>query len=172
MVSWLHFCRYCQTHLLQACTLYLSSSLNFLAHSSYCFTCLEMANGGRPLLPGSDVDEQLKRIFKLVGTPNESTWPNITKLPEYKVSSRVCVSMGKRHTHTHTHARTHAHTHTHTQEFPPYPSTPLELVVPTLNSSGIQLLAQHLVCFPTGRISAEEAMRHEYFADLDPAIKA
>ena len=44
-----------------------------------------MANGGRPLLPGSDVDEQLKRIFKLVGTPTESTWPELTKLPEYKV---------------------------------------------------------------------------------------
>ena len=23
-----------------------------------------MANGGRPLFPGSDVDEQLKRVFK------------------------------------------------------------------------------------------------------------
>ncbi len=44
-----------------------------------------MANAGRPLFPGSDVDEQLKRIFKLVGTPTESTWPGLTKLPEYKV---------------------------------------------------------------------------------------
>lgn len=44
-----------------------------------------MANAGRPLFPGSDVDEQLKRIFKLVGTPNDITWPGITKLPEYKV---------------------------------------------------------------------------------------
>ena len=24
----------------------------------------EMANGGRPLFPGSDVDDQLRRIFK------------------------------------------------------------------------------------------------------------
>lgn len=45
----------------------------------------EIANGGRPLFPGSDVDEQLKRIFKLVGTPNERTWPGVTSLPEYKV---------------------------------------------------------------------------------------
>ncbi len=38
------------------------------------------------MLPGSDVDEQLKRIFKLVGTPNEGAWPNLTKMPEYKVT--------------------------------------------------------------------------------------
>ncbi|RXG62163.1 Cyclin-dependent-like kinase 5 [Armadillidium vulgare] len=30
----------------------------------------ELANAGRPLFPGSDVDDQLKRIFKLLGTPN------------------------------------------------------------------------------------------------------
>ena len=46
---------------------------------------LEIANAGRPLFPGSDVDDQLKRIFKLVGTPSERSWPGVTKLPEYKV---------------------------------------------------------------------------------------
>ena len=36
----------------------------------------ELANAGRPLFPGSDVDDQLKRIFKLLGTPTEETsWP-------------------------------------------------------------------------------------------------
>lgn len=49
-----------------------------------------MANAGRPLFPGNDVDEQLKRIFKLVGTPNELSWPGITKLPEYKVRMVSC----------------------------------------------------------------------------------
>ena len=43
-----------------------------------------MANAGRPLFPGSDVDDQLKRIFKLLGTPTESTWPNMNSLPEFK----------------------------------------------------------------------------------------
>jgi hypothetical protein len=28
---------------------------------------LELANAGRPLFPGSDIDDQLKRIFKLLG---------------------------------------------------------------------------------------------------------
>jgi cyclin-dependent kinase 5 len=41
----------------------------------YCYI-LELANAGRPLFPGSDVDDQLKRIFKLLGTPIEETsWP-------------------------------------------------------------------------------------------------
>ena len=44
----------------------------------------ELANAGRPLFPGSDVDDQLKRIFKLLGTPTESTWPNMSSLPEFK----------------------------------------------------------------------------------------
>ena len=40
------------------------------------FCILELANAGRPLFPGSDVDDQLKRIFKLLGTPTEETsWP-------------------------------------------------------------------------------------------------
>lgn len=44
----------------------------------------ELANAGRPLFPGSDVDDQLKRIFKLLGTPTEDTWPGITQLSDYK----------------------------------------------------------------------------------------
>lgn len=44
----------------------------------------ELANAGRPLFPGSDVDDQLKRIFKLLGTPSEETWPGLTQLPDYK----------------------------------------------------------------------------------------
>ena len=45
---------------------------------------LELANAGRPLFPGSDVDDQLKRIFKLLGTPGEENWPGMSQLPEFK----------------------------------------------------------------------------------------
>lgn len=44
----------------------------------------ELANAGRPLFPGSDVDDQLKRIFKLLGTPTEITWPGVTSLPDFR----------------------------------------------------------------------------------------
>ncbi|XP_057293336.1 cyclin-dependent-like kinase 5 [Hydractinia symbiolongicarpus] len=44
----------------------------------------EIANAGRPLFPGSDVDDQLKRIFRLLGSPSEDNWPGVSKLPLYK----------------------------------------------------------------------------------------
>lgn len=44
----------------------------------------EIANAGRPLFPGGDVEDQLKRIFKLLGTPTEAMWPGMTGLPEYR----------------------------------------------------------------------------------------
>ena len=44
----------------------------------------ELANAGRPLFPGSDVDDQIKRVFKLLGTPSEESWPGMTSLPDYK----------------------------------------------------------------------------------------
>lgn len=43
----------------------------------------ELANGGRPLFPGSDIDDQLRRIFKLLGDQLEN-WPGVTLLPDYK----------------------------------------------------------------------------------------
>ena len=46
----------------------------------------EISNVGRPLFPGSDVDDQLKRIFKQLGTPNEENWPAVSTLPDYKVT--------------------------------------------------------------------------------------
>ncbi|TTB56405.1 Cyclin-dependent kinase 16 [Bagarius yarrelli] len=42
----------------------------------------EMATG-RPLFPGSTVEEELHFIFKLLGTPTEETWPGITSNEEF-----------------------------------------------------------------------------------------
>ncbi|XP_077298134.1 cyclin-dependent kinase 5 [Arctopsyche grandis] len=101
----------------------------------------ELANAGRPLFPGSDVDDQLKRIFKLLGTPTDETWSGITQLPDYK-------------------------------PFPIYhPSMSFSQVVPKLSNRGRDLLQHLLVCNPIHRISADEAMAHGYFADLNPALK-
>ena len=44
----------------------------------------ELANAGRPLFPGSDVDDQLKRIFKLLGTPTEESWSGVSQLADFK----------------------------------------------------------------------------------------
>ncbi|XP_058794558.1 cyclin-dependent kinase 5 [Phymastichus coffea] len=101
----------------------------------------ELANAGRPLFPGSDVDDQLKRIFKMLGTPTEETWPEMTTLPDYR-------------------------------PFPQYhPTQGLAQVTPKLPPKGKDLLQRLLVCNPALRLSAEEAMAHPYFNDLNPAIR-
>lgn len=55
-----------------------------LYRDTYTVIYLELANSGRPLFPGTDVDDQLKKIFKVLGTPTEETWPGVTQLPDYK----------------------------------------------------------------------------------------
>ncbi|NWI77860.1 CDK5 kinase, partial [Dryoscopus gambensis] len=99
----------------------------------------ELANAGRPLFPGNDVDDQLKRIFRYPwewGAPE--WWPAMAKLPDYK-------------------------------PYPMYPATTsLVNVVPKLNATGRDLLQNLLKCNPVQRISAEEALQHPYFTDFCP----
>jgi len=96
----------------------------------------EIANAGRPLFPGSDVEDQLKRIFKLLGTPTEDTWPGVMLLPEYKVVPIY------------------------------HPSITLAQTLPSLSSKGRDLVQKCLICNPALRISAEEALQHQYFVDF------
>lgn len=42
---------------------------------------------GRPLFPGNSIPDQLQRIFKVLGTPTDQTWPGVSQLPEYKVGN-------------------------------------------------------------------------------------
>uniref|UniRef100_A0A2C9KRJ0 Cell division protein kinase 5 n=1 Tax=Biomphalaria glabrata TaxID=6526 RepID=A0A2C9KRJ0_BIOGL len=101
----------------------------------------ELANAGRPLFPGNDDDDQLKRIFKLLGTPTEETWPNMALLPNYRPFPMYHVS------------------------------TTWQQVVPKLNSKGRDLLQKLLVCFPPNRLSAEDSLQHPYFSDVNPSMK-
>lgn len=40
---------------------------------------------GRPLFPGDSEIDQLFRIFRYMGTPDENIWPGVSQLPDYKV---------------------------------------------------------------------------------------
>merc|ERR1712112_482856 len=40
----------------------------------------------RPLFPGDSEIDQLFRIFRTLGTPDESIWPGVTTLPDFKSS--------------------------------------------------------------------------------------
>ena len=43
----------------------------------------EMCNG-KPLFPGDSEIDELFRIFRTMGTPNETSWPGVNKLPDFK----------------------------------------------------------------------------------------
>lgn len=97
----------------------------------------EMVNGA-PLFPGSSDEDQLKRIFKILGTPTEKSWPGMKDLPESKTLGNISA----------------------------YPVQDLKKIVPRLDELGLDLLAKTLEYDPAKRITAEDAMKHPYFNDL------
>ncbi|KAJ9149561.1 Pkinase-domain-containing protein [Coniochaeta hoffmannii] len=90
---------------------------------------------GRPLFPGTTNEDQLVRIFRIMGTPTERTWPGITSLPEYKASFQM------------------------------YATQDLRQILQMIDHSGIDLLQRMLQLRPESRISAEEALKHPWFHD-------
>lgn len=40
----------------------------------------------RALFPGDSEIDQLFRIFRTLGTPDETVWPGVTSMPDYKPS--------------------------------------------------------------------------------------
>ncbi|TPX77597.1 hypothetical protein CcCBS67573_g01119 [Chytriomyces confervae] len=97
----------------------------------------EMASG-RALFPGQSIRDQLLKIFKLMGTPTEATWPKIAELPEYRT------------------------------DFPMYERGNVAELVPKLDANGVDLLCKLLEYVPEKRISAEKALLHPYFDGMRP----
>ncbi|CAO0792705.1 unnamed protein product [Mucor circinelloides] len=95
----------------------------------------EMASG-RPLFPGNSISDQLQRIFKVLGTPTEETWPKVSQLPEYK------------------------------RDFEIFPKIQLETLLPKVDHLGIDLLKRLLEYPPEKRITASDALQHPYFDEL------
>ncbi|XP_061430434.1 cyclin-dependent kinase 16-like isoform X2 [Lethenteron reissneri] len=96
----------------------------------------EMA-AGRPLFPGSTVEDELLLIFRMLGTPSEETWPAILSHEEYKA-----------------------------YKFPKCKAEPLINHAPRLDADGLDLLSKLLQYEARRRVSAEEGMRHPYFKSL------
>jgi len=95
----------------------------------------EMLNR-RALFPGDSEIDQLFRIFRTLGTPDEMSWPGISSMPDYK----PC--------------------------FPRWEGQRIDQIVPEcLNDSGRDLMQKLLVYDPKKRISARESLSHPYFAD-------
>lgn len=97
---------------------------------------------GTPLFPGADPQDQLRKIFKCLGTPNLSTWPGVEELEGWKKRDVLF--------------------ETWAQE---YKAIPFESLFPMLEPAGRELLSRLLAYPPEHRIPAHEALRHPYFAD-------
>jgi serine/threonine protein kinase len=91
---------------------------------------------GRPLFPGTTNEDQITRIFRIMGTPTERTWPGITQLPEYKPNFQM------------------------------YATQDLRNILQAIDPTGIDLLQRMLQLRPELRISAAEALQHPWFSDL------
>uniref|UniRef100_A0A8C5FX79 cyclin-dependent kinase n=1 Tax=Gadus morhua TaxID=8049 RepID=A0A8C5FX79_GADMO len=90
----------------------------------------------RALFPGDSEIDQLFRIFRTLGTPDETVWPGVTSMPDYKPS------------------------------FPKWARQDMNKVVPPLDDDGRELLAQMLSYDPNKRISAKNALVHRFFRDV------
>ncbi|SPO02719.1 probable PHO85 - cyclin-dependent protein kinase [Cephalotrichum gorgonifer] len=91
---------------------------------------------GRPLFPGTTNEDQIVRIFRIMGTPTERTWPGITQFPEYKPNFQM------------------------------YATQDLRQILPQIDQDGIDLLQRMLQVRPEFRISAHDALKHRWFNDL------
>ncbi|KAB8274486.1 kinase-like domain-containing protein [Aspergillus minisclerotigenes] len=95
---------------------------------------------GRPLFPGTTNEDQLLKIFRVMGTPSEISWPGISKFPEYK------------------------------PDFPVYATQDLRQVVSRIDHLGVDLLRRMLQMRPEMRISAASALKHAWFNDIPRPI--
>jgi len=95
----------------------------------------------RPLFPGDSEIDELFRIFRTLGTPDERVWPGVSKLPDYKPAN-----------------------------FPQWSPQPLHKVVPHMDPLAVDLLQSMLQYEPAKRISAKHALEHPYFDDLDKSL--
>ena len=91
---------------------------------------------GRPLFPGTTNEDQLQKIFRLMGTPSERSWPGISQFPEYKNNFHI------------------------------YATQDLRLILPQIDQLGLDLLSRMLQLRPEMRISAKDALQHPWFRDL------
>ncbi|XP_031630776.1 cyclin-dependent kinase 3-like isoform X2 [Contarinia nasturtii] len=93
---------------------------------------------GSGLFQGDSEVDQIRKIFSILGAPNEDQWPGVTDLPNYPASFKE-----------------------------PITEKGLEKKV-LLRGAGLQLLEMLLIYDPNKRISAKQMLTHQYFSGMDP----
>ena len=94
---------------------------------------------GKPLFMGKSESDQLKKIFKIRGTPSDNYASSLKEFSEWGVGENV---------------------------FEPWPEDDIKKYVPNLDPEGVDLLLKFLQIEPEKRISAEEALKHPFFDDI------
>ncbi|KAK7246960.1 hypothetical protein RIF29_41833 [Crotalaria pallida] len=97
-----------------------------------------------PLFNGKTEFDQLDKIFRILGTPNETIWPGFSKLPGVKVNFVK---------------------HQYNLLRKKFPATSFT-GSPVLSDSGFDLLNKLLTYDPEKRITAEDALNHEWFREV------
>lgn len=109
----------------------------------------EFYSNGTPLFPGRNNHDQLKRIFKVLGTPSREIWndlmPSGHQVPQW------------------------VH-HISKYDKPPIPET-LSTIFPLCDKSSIDLMSRLLDYRPNYRISAADALNHPYFSTHNSLLK-
>jgi serine/threonine protein kinase len=85
------------------------------------------------LFPGDSEIDELYRIFRAFGTPNERVWPGVSQLPNFK------------------------------NTFPQWNAQPLNRLLPEMSPVALDLMSKMLIYEPSQRISARAALNHPYF---------
>eukprot|EP01112_Ceratiomyxa_fruticulosa_P001028 TRINITY_DN10_c0_g1_i1.p1 TRINITY_DN10_c0_g1~~TRINITY_DN10_c0_g1_i1.p1 ORF type:complete len:302 (+),score=58.38 TRINITY_DN10_c0_g1_i1:211-1116(+) len=93
-----------------------------------------------PLFPGDSEIDQLYRIFRALGTPDENSWPGVSEFPDYQTS------------------------------FPAWRGEPLNQIIECNDPLALDLLSKMLTYEPGMRITAKQALEHAYFNELDKGI--
>jgi serine/threonine protein kinase len=86
-----------------------------------------------PLFAGDSEIDQIFKIFQMYGTPNEKTWPGITKLPDFKLT------------------------------FPQFKGKGMNTFCTNLCDEGLDLMSKIIQYDPCKRISAKAALNHVSF---------
>ncbi|KAM1417979.1 hypothetical protein PS1_021683 [Malus domestica] len=97
-----------------------------------------------PLFNGKTEFDQLDKIFKILGTPNETIWPGYSKLPGVKVNFVK---------------------HPYNLLRKKFPATAFT-GSPVLSDAGFNLLNRLLTYDPEERITAGDALNHEWFREV------
>ena len=106
----------------------------------------------RPILPGSSDIDQLEKIWQLCGTPNQHTWPNYDALPGCEGVKRFNQTYSKK-------LRAAYERLELVIRNPPKPNTTFT----SIGTETCDLMDKLLTCNPSDRITASQALDHDYF---------